>query len=98
MAKGKKTGGRVKGTPNKATADIKAVAQEYGELAVRKLAALAGLVEGQAAAESEQAQSSACTALLDRGYGKPSQMISGDPENPTPISVIERVIVGHAQN
>jgi hypothetical protein len=29
MAKGRKTGGRVAGTPNRATADLKTVAREY---------------------------------------------------------------------
>jgi hypothetical protein len=38
MAKGERFGGRKKGTPNKATAEIKAVAQEYGAEAIETLA------------------------------------------------------------
>jgi hypothetical protein len=38
MAKGERFGGRKKGTPNKATAEIKAVAQQYGTEAIETLA------------------------------------------------------------
>jgi hypothetical protein len=72
MAVGKKTGGRVKGTPNKATAEIKDVARQYGPQAVAVLARL--MVE----AESEQARVAAANAILDRGYGKPSQHIDAN--------------------
>lgn len=41
---------------------------------------------------------SALKEIGDRLDGRPAQVISGDPENTTPISIIERVIVGHAQN
>ena len=86
MAKGQKTGGRKAGTPNKATSEIKAVAREYGPKAVAKLAELAGLVDGTAAAESEQARIAALNAILDRGYGKATQPLSGDDDKP-PIQV-----------
>jgi hypothetical protein len=69
MAKGRKTGGRVAGTPNKATAEVRDLAREYTPVVIAELARLA--VE----AESEQARVAACNALLDRGYGKPSQEI-----------------------
>src|SRR5437764_11917568 len=42
MAIGKKSGGRKKGTPNKATAEIRSVAQKYGAAAIRRLAELPG--------------------------------------------------------
>ena len=64
---GERRGGRAKGTPNKITADIKALAQQYGALAIKRLA---HLVEH---AESEQAQVAAIRELLDRGYGKSKQ-------------------------
>ena len=38
VPKGKRYGGRQKGTPNKVTAEIKSVAQEYGAKAVEVLA------------------------------------------------------------
>jgi len=92
-----KSGGRQKGTPNKATDEIKGIAREYGPQAVQELARLAGLVEdGKGRADSEQARIGALNGLLDRGYGKPSQSISGAPEGETPLfpSRIEIEIVG----
>ena len=81
MAKGKKTGGRTKGVPNKATAEVKTLARSYGPGAIRKLAELAGLInEGEGKAQSEQAQVSAINQLLDRGYGKPAQVVQGDED------------------
>lgn len=75
---GKREGsGRKAGVPNKATAEIKTVAQQYGEAAVKKLAEMAGLVEGVKAAESEQARVSAIKEIMDRGYGKAHQSIDG---------------------
>lgn len=69
MAKGKKTGGRVAGTPNKATADIKALAGEYTGAAIAELARLAKN------AESEAARVAAIKELLDRGHGKAAQAV-----------------------
>ena len=74
-AKGERFGGRQKGTPNKATAEIKAIAQQYGAEAIKKLAEL---MRGDDPKVSVQA----ANALLDRGYGKPAQTIAGDPKTP----------------
>jgi len=71
-----KTGGRQKGTPNKVTADVRALAQDYGKEAIEKLAKL--MADG----ESEQVQLAAARELLDRGYGKPTQVLGSDPEVP----------------
>lgn len=68
MAKGMKTGGRVKGTPNKATADIKAIAQEFGEEAIKHLVEIAR--DGDA---PHAARVAAVKEILDRGYGKARQ-------------------------
>lgn len=82
-----KTGGRKAGTPNRATQEIKAVAREYGPAAVKELAKLAGLVgEGEGKAESEQARIAALNGVLDRGYGKATQLLGGDDEA-DPINV-----------
>lgn len=81
--KGQKTGGRSKGTPNKATAEIKAAAQLYGEEA---LSVLAKIMRNTKAAP--QARVAAVKEILDRGYGKPTQTIAGDPDQP------QRVLVG----
>jgi hypothetical protein len=74
MAKGTKTGGRKAGASNKATAEIRSLAREYGPEAVAELARLAK------EAQSEQARISACNALLDRAYGRSqaSQLIQVD--------------------
>lgn len=67
--KRRKTGGRRKGTPNRATREITELARQYVPAAVKELARLAR------AAESESARVSAIGMLLDRAYGKPSQAI-----------------------
>ena len=84
--KGQKTGGGSrKGIPNKATAEIKEVARQYGPAAVHKLAEMAGLVDGVEPAQSEQARVAANKEILDRGYGKATQTIAGDNESPLTI-------------
>jgi HEAT repeat protein len=79
MALGRKTGGRAKGVPNKATADIKALAQVHAEAAITELARLA------VAAESEPARVAAIKELLDRGFGKSKQALIGGDEDDNPI-------------
>lgn len=75
MAKGKKTGGRKPGIPNKVTVakaegiDVKALAGQYTETALAELGRLA------AHAQSEAARVAACNSLLDRGHGKAAQAI-----------------------
>src|SRR5690242_17820691 len=88
---GRKTGGRQKGTPNKATVEIRTLAQDYGPAIVNRLAMMAGLaidalghpIKG---AENEATQLAAMRELLDRGYGKATTIISGDePARPLAI-------------
>ena len=67
MAKGKKTGGRQKGTPNKVTADLKKLAGKHGKEAVAAILTIAR------SAENEQTRLAAWRELLDRGFGKPAQ-------------------------
>ena len=64
MANGAKTGGRQKGTPNKATAEVRALAQKYGPDALKELQRLSK------EAGSEAARVSACNAILERAYGR----------------------------
>ena len=73
MAKGTKTGGRVAGTPNKATASIKEVAQQYTEDALKTLVAVMGDETAPHAARVAAANS-----IIDRGHGKPRQSIDAD--------------------
>lgn len=80
-----KSGGRKPGVPNKVTADIKALAQSHGPYAIEKLV---GILDSDA---PPAALVAAARELLDRGYGKATQPISGDDSKP-PISVLQRTI------
>ena len=81
MAKGNKTGGRKKGTPNKATADIKAVAGEYSEQAVRTL------VSVMDSSDSDAARVAAAKELLDRAHGKSPQALTGESGGPIALAI-----------
>lgn len=67
--------GRPKGSPNKATAQVREIAQQY---TTKAIAALVRIVES---GESEAAVVSAANALLDRGFGKPGQTIGDGDGN-----------------
>jgi phage gp46-like protein len=70
---GKREGaGRKKGIPNKSTAEIKELAQQYAPAALAELARL--MKDG----ESEAARVSAIKEILDRAYGKSPQAITGE--------------------
>lgn len=82
MPKGFKAGGRTKGTPNKATAEIKALAREHTKDAMLELVRLAK------EAQSEQARVSAIKEIFDRGYGKAPQAVTGEEgEGPVVVEV-----------
>lgn len=87
MAKGIKTGGRTKGTPNKATHDVKEAARIHGP---RALEVLSSLMES---AESEQARIAAAKEILDRAYGKATQPIANEEGKSFALSIIERKLV-----
>lgn len=89
MAIGEKTGGRQKGSLNKSTLEIKALAQAFGPAAIQRLAELAGFAVGDdgarmKGAESEATQVAATKELLDRGYGRAVQPVAG-PDGEGPI-------------
>lgn len=72
--------GRPKGSLNKDTNEIKALAQVHGPAAIARLAKLSGIITDKAgtpigAAESEATQVAAIKELLDRGYGKARQPV-----------------------
>lgn len=69
MALGKKTGGRVKGTPNKVTAEVKALAMQHTPAAIR------GLVKLAKTARSEMVRVAAWREILDRAVGRPAQSV-----------------------
>ncbi len=70
--------GRPKGSRNKVTMEIKALAEVHAEMAIGELARLAQ------SAESEAARVAAIKELLDRGFGKSPQSLlhQGDPDKP----------------
>ena len=74
-APGERRGGRVKGTPNKATASIRDIARQYTAEAVDALVGVLTAPEEPAAARVAAAKE-----ILDRGYGKASTVISGDED------------------
>lgn len=80
---GRKTGGRKKGVPNKANADLKAVAQKYTTAAVKTLNSI------METGESEAARVAAAKELLDRGHGKSPQPQTGEGGE-GPITVVVR--------
>jgi len=80
MAGGARPGaGRPKGVPNKVTADVKALAQQYAPDAMRRLNDIA------MNSESDAASVAAIKELLDRGYGKAKQPLVGGGEGDAPI-------------
>ena len=85
----KKVGGRKKGTPNKATAGLKAAFQEHEEELVKGLLALTK-------SDDEHVSLGALKACFDRGWGRPPQpMTDAEGEGP-PIVEIRRIIVDPA--
>lgn len=77
MAKGRKTGGGSRaGKPNKATAGIKEVAQQYGPRAIERLVQVMESPDSPHAAQVR-----AAAELLDRGYGKARQSIDHSSED-----------------
>jgi hypothetical protein len=77
MAFQKGQSGNPGGRP-KEDAEVKALARQHGAAAIAKLAELLNC--GQPRTEVAAAQ-----ALLDRGFGKPAQVIAGDPEAPLEV-------------
>jgi hypothetical protein len=73
--------GRPKGVPNKVSAPIRELAQAFGPEIIEKLGAIAGL-QGACGSEVEATRILAMRELLDRGYGKATQVLAGDADNP----------------
>ena len=67
---GEKFGGRKKGVLNKATADVRKMAQTYGPEAVD---ILAGIMKDES--KPDAARIAAAKELLDRGFGKSPQSL-----------------------
>ena len=85
VPKGTRIGGRQKGTPNKATADVKAAAQRYTDEALKALASI------MRNSDSDAAKVAAIREILDRGHGKPKQALIGGDEGDAPLKLVSRV-------
>lgn len=80
---GKREGaGRKKGIPNKITADVKAIAQSYGEEAIMHLVEIAR--DGEA---PHAARVSAVKEILDRGFGKAAQPLEHTGSDGGPVEI-----------
>jgi hypothetical protein len=77
--------GRPVGSVSKTTAEIKALAQQYGRACIARLAELSGIIPGNAA-ESQAVQVQAMREILDRGFGRSTQPLSGDSSAP-PVAI-----------
>ena len=67
---------RIKGTLNKQPVAMKHLAQRYTEDALRQI------VNIMTRSKVESNRLLAAQQILDRGFGKPSQAVVGDPEQP----------------
>jgi hypothetical protein len=82
-APGERRGGRQKGTPNRITADIKALAQQYGADAIGTIVGIMNT------SENDTARLAAAKELIDRGYGKASQAVEVNGEVGLTIEIIK---------
>lgn len=84
---GKREGaGRPKGSRNKVTADIKEIAQSFGQEAITHLVEIAR--DGDA---PHVARVAAIREVLDRGYGKAKQGIEMTGEDGGPVETVTRI-------
>jgi hypothetical protein len=83
-----KTGGRQPGSPNKQTLDVKELAKDYTEDAVRTLASIMTNRE-----EAAPARVAAARELLDRAHGKPKQSVDVDANVKASITEVRRTLV-----
>lgn len=89
---GEHRGGRKAGTPNKVTADVRAVAVKHSPEALKVLVSIATDKEAPPAARV-----AASREILDRAVGKPPQAITGDgggPLIPGAVAFIIRLQAG----
>lgn len=84
--KPKRSAGRPKGALNRVTADIKKLAQTYGPEAVDTLADIM-----QDKSHPPAARVAAAKELIDRGFGKATQPIAGDPDM-APIGISHKTV------
>ena len=83
MARGRKTGGRTKGTPNKTTAEVKKHAQQYDKESIDLLMAI-----GRNVKADEKARVMALKEVLDRGHGKSPQAVEVDHDHSGSVELV----------
>ena len=66
-------GGRQKGTPNRVTGEIRALAADYGPDCIAGLAEIG--IDPKTRSANEMTRMAAIRELLDRGYGRPAQAL-----------------------
>lgn len=81
MARGYKTGGRQVGTKNSDGSVVAKHAAKYAKRLIDELFAIA------TTAPEKGARVAAAKEILDRGLGRPTQMIGGD-KNAAPIKIV----------
>lgn len=84
---GERRGGREPGVPNKATADIKALAQQHTPAAMNELARI------MLNSDSDPARVAAIKEMFDRAYGRPAQAVAIDATVRAKIEEVRRTIV-----
>ena len=79
--------GRVKGTLNHATTEIRELCRQHGPQIIVKLTEIAGLVPGVEGSQYDQCRILALRELLDRGYGRPMQPLAGQIGEPITVLI-----------
>lgn len=77
--------GRKPGVPNKVTAEVREIAQQYTADAINALAQI------MMAGESEAARVSAANSILDRAHGKPTQSVAVGGSDGGPVKHLHQL-------
>lgn len=85
--------GRQPGVPNKANAELKALAQEYTRETVETLVGI--MRDGEM---PPPARVAACKEILDRGHGKAPQAITGEDGGPLVAAAVIHQHLGVAES
>lgn len=73
---GERRGGRKKGTPNRISTEIREAARKYGREAQQLHVKLMRV------SKNEDVRQRSANVILDRAYGRPSQVSSGEEDDP----------------
>lgn len=87
MNKRTKHGGRQKGTPNKSASTIRELAKSFGPAALETVVAAM-----KSKRNTATVRIAAAKEVLDRAYGRPTQTIGGDSEQPIIHDILVRFL------